>query len=290
MRNLAFITSKDSLRVTFHGVRGSTPCHGDDIRKYGGNTSCVSIAIPGEAPIVFDLGTGLRYFGQTQPMDGTFRATCLLTHFHWDHTQGLPFFTPILKAGSEVDLYAPAQDDGRSVEEVFRAAIRPPLFPIPLELFPGTIRFHDVSDTEFDVGSVHVTARSVPHVGPTVGYRLDWNGRSIAYISDHQQPYDGSYSASPGAIELARGVDLLIHDSQYSLAEFELKSTWGHCTPQYALWLASHAGARKLALFHHDPMRGDDALEATLAELQADGERGGVEVIAASEGLTVDVA
>ena len=179
MRNLTFITSKDSLRVTFHGVRGSTPCHGDDIRKYGGNTSCVSIAIPGEAPIVFDLGTGLRYFGQDQPMDGSFRATCLLTHFHWDHTQGLPFFTPILKAGTQVDLYAPAQDDGRSVEEVFRAAIRPPLFPIPLELFPGTIRFHDVSDTEFDVGSVHVTARSVPHVGPTVGYRLDWKSTAI---------------------------------------------------------------------------------------------------------------
>jgi phosphoribosyl 1,2-cyclic phosphodiesterase len=238
---------------------------------------------------VFDLGTGLRYFGQDKPMDGSFRATFLLTHFHWDHTQGLPFFTPILKAGTVVDLYGPAQEDGRTVEEVFTAAIRPPLFPIPLELFPGTLRFHDVSDTEFDIGSVRVTSRVVPHVGPTVGYRLDWNGRSIAYISDHQQPYDGSHSASPGAIQLAQDVDLLIHDSQYSLAEFEMKSTWGHCTPQYALWLAQHAGARRLALFHHDPMRGDDALDGSLTELQREAAAVGVDVFASSEGLIVDI-
>ena len=284
-----FITSKDSLRVTFHGVRGSTPCHGDDIRKYGGNTSCVSVAIPGEAPVIFDLGTGLRYFGQAQPTDGSFRGTCLLTHFHWDHTQGLPFFTPILKAGSELDIYAPAQDDGRTVREVFVASIKPPLFPIPLDLFPGTIRFHDVSDTEFDVGEIHVTARTIPHVGATVGYRIDWHGLSVAYISDHQQPYDGSYSASPGALDLARGVGLLIHDSQYSEAEFEVKSTWGHCTPQYALWLAKHAGVKKLALYHHDPMRSDAELEASAARLRVDGERGGVDVVAAAEGLVIVV-
>jgi phosphoribosyl 1,2-cyclic phosphodiesterase len=289
VRNLAFITSNDSLRVTFHGVRGSTPCHGDDIQQYGGNTSCVSVAIPGEAPVIFDMGTGLRYFGQSQPLDGSFRGTCLLTHFHWDHTQGLPFFTPILKAGSELDIYAPAQEDGRSVQEVFAASIRPPLFPIPIDLFPGTIRFHDVSDSEFDIGDVHVTARLVPHVGATVGYRIDWHGRSVAYISDHQQPYDGSYSVSAGALDLARDVDLLIHDSQYSEAEFELKSTWGHCTPRYAVWLACHARAKTLALFHHDPMRVDGDLEATLAGLRVEGARGGVEVVAAAEGLTIVV-
>ena len=109
-----------SLSVTFHGVRGSTPCHGDDIRRYGGNTSCVSIAAPGEDPLVFDLGTGLRYFGQTQPHDGSFRGSCLLTHLHWDHTQGLPFFVPILRAGATLDIYGPCQEDDGSVERAMR--------------------------------------------------------------------------------------------------------------------------------------------------------------------------
>jgi phosphoribosyl 1,2-cyclic phosphodiesterase len=102
----------------------------------------------------------------SQPQDGTFRATCLLTHLHWDHTQGLPFFTPMLKPGAELDVYAPAQDDGRSVAEVFGSTIHPPLFPVTLDQFPGTFRFHDCDDTEFDVGNVHVMSRFVPHVGP----------------------------------------------------------------------------------------------------------------------------
>ena len=100
------------MQVTFYGVRGSTPCHGEDTHKYGGNTSCVAVRIPGEPPIMFDLGTGARYFGATQLGGAPFRGTCLLSHLHWDHTQGLPFFTPILKPGAELDIYAPQQDTG----------------------------------------------------------------------------------------------------------------------------------------------------------------------------------
>ncbi len=147
-----FIGGSRGLSVTFQGVRGSTPCHGDDIKRYGGNTSCVSVDVPDEPPIIFDLGTGLRYFGMGQAHDGTFRANCLLTHLHWDHTQGLPFFTPMLRDGAELDVYAPAQDDGRSVADVFASIIHPPLFPVTLDQFPGTFRFHDCDDTEFDLG------------------------------------------------------------------------------------------------------------------------------------------
>ena len=112
------------MHVTFHGVRGSTPCHGDDISRYGGNTSCVAVRVPGEGPLFFDLGTGARYLGRTLPQDGTFRGTCLLSHLHWDHTQGLPFFTPLLREGAVLDVYAPEQDDGRTVAEVFDTTIR----------------------------------------------------------------------------------------------------------------------------------------------------------------------
>ena len=277
------------MRVTFYGVRGSTPCNGDDVKKYGGNTSCVGVDVPGQAPILFDMGTGLRYFGARQPNDGTFRGTVLLSHMHWDHTQGLPFFTPILSDGAELDVYGPAQDDGRSVAEVLMSSIRPPLFPIALEQFPGTLRFHDTSDDDFQIGEVSVKARLVPHVGPTLGYRIEWKGRSIAYLSDHQQPYDGSFAAPPGVLELVSGVDLLIHDSQYTTSEFARKSTWGHCTVDYAVWLAGHAGVKRLALFHHDPTRTDTAID-DLVELGALArDRCGVEVFPSAEGLTVEI-
>ena len=277
------------MQVTFFGVRGSTPCNGDDIAKYGGNTSCVAVRVPGEPPLFFDLGTGARYFGRTQPHDGTFRGTCLLSHLHWDHILGLPFFTPLQLAGSELDVYAPAQGDGRSVSEVIATVIRPPLFPISIDQLPGTVRFHDTADADFKLGEIKVRSRLVPHVGPTLGYRIEWKGRSVAYLSDHQQPYDGSFSISDGARDIAEGVDVLIHDSQYTNHEFAVKATWGHSTIDYAVWLAQHCHVGRLALFHHDPSRTDAALDEILRCAIVAGGRRGVEVFAASEGLTIDV-
>jgi phosphoribosyl 1,2-cyclic phosphodiesterase len=277
------------LDVTFFGVRGSTPCHGADTARYGGNTSCVAVSVPGEAPLLFDLGTGARYFGAGVPNDEPFRGTCLLSHLHWDHTQGLPFFSPILRPDAELDIYGPAQEDGRSMEDVLCATIRPPLFPINLDQFPGTIRFHDTSDADFFVGQIRVKARVIPHVGPTLGYRIEWQGRSIAYLSDHQQPYDGSHQVTPGALELVEGVDLLIHDAQYLPDEFQRKATWGHCTVDYAVWLAGHAGVKQLALFHHDPLHGDDVVDELTKCARTSGAAMGVDVVAAREGLTLTV-
>lgn len=277
------------MSVTFHGVRGSTPCHGEDIVRYGGNTSCVSLAIPGHDPILFDLGTGLRYFGLTQPVDEPFRGTCLLSHLHWDHIQGLPFFKPILRAGASVAIYAPEQSGDRTVEEVFADTIKPPLFPVHLSMLPGTVEFHEVDDTDFTIGEARVMARMIPHVGCTVGYRVEWNGRSVVYISDHQMPEDGSRSAWDGVRELCQGANLLIHDSQYTAEEFVKKAAWGHCTPDYAVWLAASTGVERLALFHHDPSHDDDMLDEMSAAAAACGAELGVEVFAARECATVIV-
>jgi phosphoribosyl 1,2-cyclic phosphodiesterase len=277
------------MRITFHGVRGSTPCQSDDIRRYGGNTSCVSIDVAGQPPLLLDMGTGLRYYGKQVPADVLFQGNCLLTHLHWDHVQGLPFFSPLLREGSSLDVYGPAQDDGRSLDEVVSVTIRPPLFPVSVDELPGSVRFHDTADTDFSIGGFDVMARLIPHLGPTLGFRVECQGRSVAYLSDHQQPFDGSYSADSGALELVEGVDLLIHDAQYTQTEFKAKATWGHCTIDYAVWLAAQAGAKRLALFHHDPSRRDDDLDALLMCAAEAGARRGVEVIAASEGLVVDV-
>ncbi len=282
------------MTASFHGVRGSTPCHGPEIVRYGGNTSCVSVNVPGADPILLDLGTGLRYFGVQQPRGVPFRGTCLLSHLHWDHIQGLPFFTPLLTEGSEVTIHAPAQDDGTTVEQVFADTIKPPLFPIDLAMLPGSITFAEVGDSEVvidggDAGEIRVMSRLIPHVGRTVGYRIEWNGRSLAYLSDHQQPCDGSLEASPGALELCRDVDVLIHDAQYTPEEFAAKCDWGHCTVGFAVWLAAEAGAKQLALFHHDPTHDDDMIDGLASEARFDGEARGVHVFAAAEGLTVAV-
>jgi phosphoribosyl 1,2-cyclic phosphodiesterase len=277
------------MEVTFHGVRGSTPCHGDEIARYGGNTSCVSLDIPGHDPFLFDLGTGLRYFGLTQPADEPFRGTCLLSHLHWDHIQGLPFFKPFLRPGSNVSLYAPAQVGDLTVAEVFADTIKPPLFPIHFSMFPGMVDIHEVADDDFTIGDVRVLTRLVPHVGHTVGYRVEWGGRSVVYVSDHQMPTDGSFSAWPGVLELCDGADLLIHDAQYTPEEFAEKRDWGHCTPEYAVWLAGTAKVERLALFHHDPAHDDDELDAILAPVIECAAKLGVEAFGARERMTVTI-
>jgi phosphoribosyl 1,2-cyclic phosphodiesterase len=273
--------------VTFFGVRGSTPCHGEDIVRYGGNTSCVSLRAPGEDPLLFDLGTGARYFGIEHGRVPGFRGNCLLSHLHWDHTQGLPFFAPVLDPTACLDLYGPVQDDGRRLGEVLGTMIDRPAFPVPLQALPGTIRCHDVGAEEFTVGGFEVMSRWVPHIGPTLGYRVTWRGRVIVYVSDHQQPVDGSLVVPPDVVELAAGADVLIHDAQYTCDEFARKPHWGHCTPDFALRVAAEAGAHSLVLFHHDPLRNDEAVDDLARCMAKQGTEVGVEVIAAAEGLSL---
>ncbi|MDX2379168.1 MAG: MBL fold metallo-hydrolase [Acidimicrobiia bacterium] len=273
--------------MTFHGVRGSTPCNGGEVRGYGGTTSCVSVDVPGHQPIVFDMGTGLRYFGLSLPADEPFHGTCLVSHLHWDHIQGLPFFTPILRDGATMQVVAPRQEAPRTVAQMFADAIGPPLFPVHLVTLPGTIGFREVADDEFTIGEVDVVARLIPHVGTTCGYRITHRGTSIAYLSDHQMPADGSFAVTEGALELCRDADLVIHDAQYTPEEFAMKSDWGHCTVEYAVWLAAEAGAQRLALFHHDPMHDDATIDRLAAAAAECGAPSGVEVFAAREGVTV---
>ncbi len=278
------------MRVTFHGVRGSTPCHGQEIVRYGGNTSCVALDIPGQRPIIFDLGTGLRYFGQRCSLDEPFAATCLLSHLHWDHIQGLPFFKPLLRDGSDICIYAPVQEGDLTVEDVFADTIKPPLFPIHFSMLPGMIKFNEVWNDEFMLGDdIEVMSRSIPHVGNTLGYRVTWGGTTVTYISDHQMPTDGSFSATPGALDLCRNADVLIHDAQYTPSEFREKTNWGHCTIEYAVWLAAEAGVKQLVLFHHDPAHNDDILDILSAAAIDCGTKMGVDVIAAREGLVLDL-
>ena len=276
------------MQVTFFGVRGSTPCHGEAVSRYGGNTSCVAIHVPGHGPLFLDIGTGARDMGAHLPHDGTFRGICLLSHLHWDHTQGLPFFTPLHCVGAALEVYAPAQDDGRPVTEVINEVIRPPLFPVAVDQLPGSVTFHDTGDSEFDLGDIHVTARMIPHAGPTLGFRLEWEGHTVAYLSDVQQPAEGM-EVDDATHTLADGVDLLIHDSQFTADEFALKSTWGHCTMNYALVVAEQCRVKRVALTHHDPSRTDRALDSMRTLVAASALNGGFDAFIAAEGMQVTV-
>ena len=274
------------MHVTFYGVRGSTPCPAEGNRRYGGNTSCVALESAGHDPIVLDLGTGLRLYGETLPADGSFHGHALVTHVHWDHVQGLPFFVPVLRAGATFDVYGPPAE-GCTLGECFETFVAPPYFPVKIADLPGAITFHDIVDTEVAVGDAKVMVRSVPHTGLTNGYRIEQDGVVVTYISDHQMPADGSDTISDQVLELCDGADLLIHDSQYTPEEFAQKQDWGHCTVDYAVHVAVESGARRLALFHHDPAHDDAFVDCLLAgaRLKAAGRL--EEVVAAAEGLTI---
>jgi phosphoribosyl 1,2-cyclic phosphodiesterase len=279
------------IRVVFNGVRGSTPCAGGAYARYGGHSSCVAIEADNSPPIVFDLGTGLRPYGLR--CDDEFHGSVLLTHLHWDHVQGLPFFTPLHREGATLDVYGPRQDAG-PLGQVFERLMSPPFFPINPGQLAGDVRFHDTGEDDFPVGGAKVRSRWVRHVGPTLGFRVDWNGVSVAYIPDHGpgcNPDDADDYVPHEMLELCDGVDVLIHDAQHTSAEWAPKRHWGHCTVDYAIHVAREAGARRLVLFHHDPAHGDDALDhIEVAAQDTASHLGAPEVAAAYEGMELELA
>lgn len=248
----------------------------------------MALEAPGHAPIVLDLGTGLRFWGETLDPSQPFVGSALVTHIHWDHVQGLPFFTPVLKPGARFDLYGPPQADQGTLADAFGEFMRPPFFPVTTKELLGDIHFHDVWDADLELDGAKVLVRPVPHVGLTNGYRVEMGGATVAYLPDHQMPIDGSHTVSDAVLDLCDGADLLIHDAQYTVEEFPAKATWGHCTSDFAVHVAKEAGVRRLALFHHDPTHHDNAVDSILAHARELARGTGIdEVLAAHEGLVV---
>lgn len=282
----------EMLNIGFHGVRGSTPCACDDNRRYGGNTACVVLEHPGSAPVILDLGTGLRNLGEQWAAGDNppFVGHALVTHLHWDHVQGLPFFEPLLVEGSRLHVWGPAID-GVGLRQAFDAFMRPPYFPVGVDDLPATIDFADLAEGTSKAGDADVTAVSVPHIGTTFGYRVRFgDGPTVVYLPDHQQPLDGSMDVDPAVVELCRDADVLIHDAQFTDEEFAVKAHWGHCTVDYAVNVAAKSGVRRLVLFHHDPSHGDAMLDRLVAEARALPAAAGLdEVLSAHEGLTISL-
>jgi phosphoribosyl 1,2-cyclic phosphodiesterase len=272
------------LRLDLLGVRGSTGAPGPDFVRYGGHTSCIAVtADDAETPtLVLDAGTGLRAL--TQRLDGRpYDGSILLSHLHWDHMQGLPFFAAGDRDGSRVDLYVPAQD-GRSGRDLLAQTLSPPAFPITPEGLRGSWTFQALPDGTFMVEGFTVTAVDVAHKGGrTYGYRVSDERGSIAYLPDHA-PAAG---CSERLMEVLSGVDVLLHDAQFLEAERSVADDYGHATIDDALALATACGATSLALIHHSPARTDDALDQVAG--WAASQAGGVTVLVAREGDRLEV-
>jgi len=258
------------VRVTIWGTRGSLATPGPETTRYGGNTSCVEVRSEDGTILVLDGGSGIRRLGATIGPD-TKRIDILLSHLHMDHILGLGFFEPMFRENVEVHLWGPS-----STMLDLRARLgryfSPPLFPVRIPELPCDFILHDVVTTgRFRIGAFDVTAALVCHPGPTVGYRIVADGASIAYLPDHE-PALGvpNFPAAPrwtSGFDLAHGVDLLIHDAQYTAEEYPQHVGWGHSAVVHALRFAELAAARHLVPFHYDPGHTDVFLDRVFAEL-----------------------
>jgi phosphoribosyl 1,2-cyclic phosphodiesterase len=282
------------MQVRLWGVRGSIPVAGSEASGFGGNTSCVQVTAGDGAELILDAGTGIRELGAAIESPRR-RLHVLLTHLHLDHIQGLMHFAPLFDREAEVTVWGPP-GAGRPLRARLARYISNPLSPIEIRELPAHVTFEDVPSTPWRIGEVELEANLVAHRGPTLGYRLSEAGASLCYLPDHEPGLgEDLSSASTSWISghgLARDTSLLIHDCQYTEAEYRTHRGWGHSSLPDTLAFARRCEPRALLLFHHDPGHNDARLEALSAEALGCwaelGGEGGVEM--AREGRMIDLA
>jgi ribonuclease BN (tRNA processing enzyme) len=272
------------VRIQLLGVRGSTPAPGADFVRYGGHTSCVAITPDGgdRPTLVLDAGTGLRSL--TGVLGGrAYEGSIVLSHLHWDHMMGLPFFSAGDREAARVDLYVPAQD-GRSGRDLLAQTFSPPAFPILPEGLLGAWTFHALPDGTHDVEGFSVTAVDIEHKGGrTFGLRVEDAAGSLAYLPDHA-PDAG---VSDELMAMLAGIDVLVHDAQFLEQERSLADDYGHATVEDSINLARACDAGSLVLFHHSPVRTDGALDEIAT--WAPGVDPDVPVLVAREGMILEI-
>jgi len=255
-----------TFSVRFWGVRGSIACSGPRTARYGGNTSSLEVRC-GERMLLFDAGTGLRYLGNSLS-DSPVDADLFLTHTHFDHVCGLPFFRPFFQPQNRFRLWAGHLAEGMTLRRVLGEFMMAPLFPVPPDVFKAKIEYRDFESGETlplpGAQGITVRTAALNHPDGATGYRVEYAGRSVCYLTDTEHV--------PGApdrhiLELIAGADLVIYDSMYTDAEYQTYVGWGHSTWQEGVRLCRAAGAKRLAVFHHDPEHDDDMLDGVAREV-----------------------
>jgi phosphoribosyl 1,2-cyclic phosphodiesterase len=306
------------MRVRFWGVRGSLPVPGRKTERYGGNTSCVEVRSASGTRVVVDAGTGIRKLGKELVADGeAARAEVhlLVSHTHWDHIQGLPYFTPLYQRGSKMSVYARKRDD-LHLRAVFASQTDDPYFPVPIEEAEAKISFRELTDSaQFEIADVKVACARLNHPYIATAYRLTADGASVVYVSDTAPFSDILFEdefvarpPSPGAempaahrqklakmrdgiVRLCAGADLVIYDTMFTNEDYQRIPHYGHSRPADAVDVCREADAKRLALFHHAPERTDAEIDGILADTRALAERSGtkLDIVAAYEGLEVEL-
>jgi phosphoribosyl 1,2-cyclic phosphodiesterase len=289
-----------TLRLTFWGTRGSVPTPGPLTVRYGGNTPCVEVRTETGRLIILDAGTGLRELGRSllERSNGSpVEADLFLTHAHWDHIQGLPFFPPIFQAGNRFTIWGPSTKNG-GIGPVIREQMSPVVFPVPFEALAAQIEFRNLGEARPAGDDFDVVTFDVQHPGGAVAYRFTSRGadaRSFVYISDNELAANAKYRSPDNwreqLADFVRGANVLVHDATYTKAEYAEHRGWGHSTYDDALDLAIDSDVETLVLFHHKPERTDDDLDERAAACReaarARGSR--LRLIAAAEGMSLDV-
>lgn len=283
------------MRLKVWGARGSIPAPGPEMNRYGGNTSCVEITLSSGKTLIIDAGTGIRTLGFALPPDIP-KINILLTHLHLDHIQGLMFFPPCFRSDSTIRIYGPTSPEA-SLEARIGRYISAPLSPVEVRELPCDVSFLDAPASEWEIGGATIRAEAVTHRGPTLGYRITDGDTTLCYLSDHE-PALGAPLADlepewMSGYNLARDVDLLIHDCQYSDDEYPGHEGWGHSKVSDAITFAHRVGAKRTLLFHHDPLHTDAFLDDLHADAVAcweelGGEPGAIEI--ARERDEIDVS
>ncbi|MFN8670702.1 MAG: MBL fold metallo-hydrolase [Candidatus Sericytochromatia bacterium] len=233
------------------GARGSIPTPGPKTIKYGGNTSCLEVRCGNEI-LIFDAGTGIRELGVTLREQSPFKAHIFFSHLHWDHIQGFPFFSPFY-TNNEFHLYGERKTDAH-LEDILSQQMKYPFFPVPIPKSPSKINFNDVKENqEISIGDIKVTAYRANHPDGCLAYRVDYGGKSLVYATDTEH----TGSVDKNLIKASENADIFIYDCNYTEEEYEMRKGWGHSTWNEALKIMKESGAKKLILWHHDPMHND---------------------------------
>jgi len=295
------------MRIQFWGTRGSIATPGPGTARYGGNTSCVEVRSARGTLVVIDCGTGARALGR-KLMSGDangLRGNLLISHTHWDHIQGIPFFEPLFARSTEWDIFGPkalnaspalgaSPDLGASLREALAGQMQYDYFPVTLDECRARIRFHDLVEGSFDLDDIKVSTRYLNHPALTLAYRLEADGVTVVYACDHE-PHSHTVALDEGElaeqdrrhVEFVEGADLLIHDAQYTAEEYPEKIGWGHSPVEYVVNVSRHARVKRLALTHHDPLREDGAIDRIIATVRQ--HASSPDIFAAFEGQVLEL-
>ena len=281
------------MRLKVWGARGSVPAPGPQMNRYGGNTSCVQLPLAGGEELILDAGTGIRNLGVD--LKPGHRIHILLTHLHLDHIQGLMFFPPCFRPESEITIWGPSSPEAPLEDRIARY-ISAPLSPVEVRELPCSVSFRDTPVSEWEIGGAKIRAEAVTHRGPTLGYRVSDGETTVAYIPDHEpalgSPLEGLEPEWISGFDLARDADLLIHDCQYTDDEYPGHVGWGHSAMSDTLTFARRTEAKRLMMFHHDPLHSDEFLDELGSTARTEWGRGGGDagqLELAAEGAEIDV-